>query len=472
MLLTIVANAAAATPSRTLDNFETITSWTAQHTDDVSATLRSVDGKVGKALNLQFDFTDKQGKPINGYATARRELPLQLPENYELSFWIRGEAPVNTLQFKLVDASGENVWWLNRPDFTFPRDWQLIRIKKRQIEFAWGPTKDRTLRQSAAIEFVVSSGRDGGKGSVDIDELTMRELPPDSGVYPAPAASASSSPDAPAQNVLDENESKPWCSAPGKGREQTFDIDFRVPREFGGLVLDWQDRMAASSYDVQFSDDRKQWRTVRSVRDGDGGRDWLDLPESETRYLRLALHAGPADRYCLRHLQIKDLAWGATPNTFFMALAKEAPRGNYPRGFVEQPYWTVVGIDGGPTPALTSEDGALQPGKSGFSIEPFLRVDGRLISWADVQPVQMLRDGYLPIPRVEWKSGQVALAVDAFATGTRERSQLVARYTLRNDGDSAQSLDLLPWRSARSRSIRRRSFSTRQVVSRRFMIWR
>ncbi|HZX92525.1 MAG TPA: discoidin domain-containing protein, partial [Rudaea sp.] len=294
--------------SRTLDNFDNLTPWTAQHTDDVSATLQSVDGKVGKALGLQFDFTDKQGNPINGYATARRELPLQLPDNYELSFWIRGEAPgrspsaakatdgqerppgrspsaakatdgrerppVNTLQLKLVDASGENVWWLNRPDFTFPHEWQQIKVKKRQIEFAWGPTKDRTLRQSAAIEFVVSSGRDGGKGSIEIDELTIRELPPDSGVVPAPAASASSSLDAPAQNALVGAEGKPWCSAPGKGNEQTFDVDFRTPREFGGLVLDWQDRAAASSYDVQFSDDRKQWRTVRSVRDSDGGRDW------------------------------------------------------------------------------------------------------------------------------------------------------------------------------------------------------
>jgi len=125
-----------------------------------------------------------------------------------------------------------------------------------------------------------------------------------------------------------------------------------------------------------------------------------------------------------------------------MALAKEAPRGNYPRGFVEQPYWTVVGIDGGPTPALISEDGALQPGKNSFSIEPFLRIGGRLISWADVQPVQTLRDGYLPIPRVEWKSGQIALTIDAFAIGTRERSQLIARYALRNDGDTAQALDL------------------------------
>ncbi|HET7780288.1 MAG TPA: coagulation factor 5/8 type domain-containing protein, partial [Rudaea sp.] len=128
-LLWIVAvSAAEIAPARVLDNFESLTPWTAHHTDDVTATLHAVDGKVGKSLRLQFDFTDQRGNAINGYATARRDLPLQLPDNYELSFWIRGEAPVNTLQFKLIDASGENVWWLNRPDFTFPHDWQQIRV--------------------------------------------------------------------------------------------------------------------------------------------------------------------------------------------------------------------------------------------------------------------------------------------------------------------------------------------------------
>ena len=33
---------------RILDNFENLTPWTAQHTDDVVATLHSVDGKIGK----------------------------------------------------------------------------------------------------------------------------------------------------------------------------------------------------------------------------------------------------------------------------------------------------------------------------------------------------------------------------------------------------------------------------------------
>ncbi len=76
---------------------------------------------------------------------------------------------------------------------------------------------------------------------------------------------------------------------------------------------------------------------------------------------------------------------------FFEAVAKDAPRGSFPRGIGgEQVYWTVVGADGDAREGLLSEDGMLETGKGSFSIEPFLYVNGSLITWADVQPVQSL----------------------------------------------------------------------------------
>jgi len=376
-----------------LDDFDSLSPWTAEHTNDTRAAIARIGGgKFGHALRLAFDFNG-----VIGYATARRALALDLPPNYELSFWVRGDAAANALQFKLTDASGENVWWINRPDFAFTHTWQQIRIKQRQLEFAWGPTQQRELKHAATIEFVVASGSGGGKGTVDFDRLELRTLPPDSGVHPQLRATASSNAAA-AQRAIDTNAGEPWCS---DGRpEQAFDVDFGATREFGGLALRWQAGAGATRYDVEFSDDAKTWRRVRSVRDGNGGDDALRLPESETRYLRLALHARQGTHYCLTQFALRDLAWGATPNAFFAALAHDAPRGDYPRGLLEQPYWTLVGVDGGATPALISEDGALEPVKGGFSLEPFLLLDGRLVSWADVSATQSLRDGYLPLPSI------------------------------------------------------------------------
>src|SRR4029078_1844072 len=68
--------ASSTSAARSLDNFEDLSPWTAQHTDDVTATLHGVDGKIGKALRLDFDFTGAHGEPIKRYATARRELRL------------------------------------------------------------------------------------------------------------------------------------------------------------------------------------------------------------------------------------------------------------------------------------------------------------------------------------------------------------------------------------------------------------
>src|SRR5207245_874915 len=135
-----------------------------------------------------------------------------------------------------------------------PREWQLVRIKKRQIDFAWGPTKERTLRHAATVEFVVAAGRGGGRGSVYVSRLVLRELPEEPAVVPPPVVRASSSlPGAEAALAIDGNATTAWRSDPAAGAAQDLTIDFRRPREFGGLGVRWLGHAYASRYDVQFS---------------------------------------------------------------------------------------------------------------------------------------------------------------------------------------------------------------------------
>ena len=92
-----------------------------------------------------------------------------------------------------------------------------------------------------------------------------------------------------------------------------------------------------------------------------------------------------------------------SPNDLFRGLARAAPRGAYPRYYQgEQTTWTAIGPDGGPRQALLSSDGLLEVDQRSFSVEPFLRVDGRLVTWADATIVPSLAAGALPIPSVEW----------------------------------------------------------------------
>ncbi|MHB8913126.1 MAG: discoidin domain-containing protein, partial [Lysobacter sp.] len=410
--------------ARTLDDFESVGKWTVVTSNQVSGELHEVDGAAGRALCLDYDFNG-----VSGYVGLQRDLPIDYPADFAFSFQLRGDSPANDLQFKLVDASGDNVWWVNKPKYEFPAQWTPVVYKQRHISRAWGPAPDPALRHSQKLEFTVYNSA-GGKGSVCFDSLRFEPRVPDDG---SPlAATATSTPGSNAANAVDGDPATAWNGAFLGVAATPLLLDLGRVREFGGLSLRWADDFA-SDYAIALSDDGRQWRDVRRVQAGNGGRDWIALPESEARYLRLSPAAGPRKRYGLAQATIEPLAFAATPNEFVKSVAARAPRGHYPRGFIgEQPYWTIVGIDGGDDQGLIGEDGAVEVAGGGFSIEPFVLSGGKLVTWADVTTSQSLQDGYLPIPSVAWQHPDFDLAITAFAEGTRERSQLSTRYTLTN----------------------------------------
>lgn len=421
------------------DAFAELGPWTATASDDANASLVSSTDAERHALRLTFDLAGTAG-----YASMNRRLPLDFPDNFELSFFLRANAKVNNFQVKFADATGENVWWFERQDFEFPTEWRRITIKKTQIAFAWGPTSDHSLRHTETLEFVVSAGRGGGQGAIEISELRLRALPPESS-FPPMSASASSylSGHEPAR-ALDGDVSTAWHSDPKAGPAQTLTVDLGVRREFGGLELDWQEGARPFRYDVEASDDGSSWRLLRRVTNVAGTKDALRLPDQEARFIRLDFQDGGSAGYGLSELAVKDVAFGASPNALIEAVAKRAPRGFFPRAFSgEQPYWTLVGIDGGGNDSgLLSEDGALEVGRGGFSIEPFILSDAGLVTWADVKMTHSLVEGYLPIPSTTWERSDWSLRVTAFARGSHANPELVASYALTNHTDRPQSLRL------------------------------
>ncbi len=295
------------------------------------------------------------------------------------------------------------------------------------------------------------------------DDLTLEALPPPPSPAPAPIASASTlEAGHPAALAVDGDSATYWASR-AQGTTPWLELDLGFEREFGGLVLDWVPGRHAVDYVVELAAERGPWRVVREVHGGNGGRDPLDLPESEARRVRIrvlrAAQGGTAPAafgsvrdlidptrralaprgtgaVALREVTIEPLEWSATPAAFFESIAREAPRGRYPRALCgEQSYWTVVGVDDDREEALLSEDGALESGKAAWSIEPFLFVDGAFVSWADVRTTQWLEGGSLPIPSVRWNDAPLELTVTAFADGAVGAADVVTRYVVRNLGD-------------------------------------
>lgn len=412
-----------------LDDFSPSSGWQIIASDQVRIDTSRVPGYSGTAMRLDFEFLAG-----SGYGGVRKQIPLKLPENYQFSFYLKGDAPSNNFEFKLSDASGDNVWWLNQRNFDFPRAWQKITIKKRHIEFAWGPTQDRNLRSSASIEFIIASAT-GGKGSIYLDELKFEPLaiPDTSRLQPRFWASSTAAKNQPIETIFDGNLSTGWRSK-SRPERQEIRIDLQKQREFGGLMLYWDALDFPRQYQVLSSNDGRQWEVAYSVIHGKGGRSYIALKDYTAQFLKLALQVSSRKNgYGLNELAIPGIDFSATPEAFFTAIAADHLRGHFPRYFYrEQSYWTLTGVNNDSKEALINEDGLVEIDKNSPSIEPFVFLDGQLVTWNDVQCRQGLEQSYVPIPSVTWQHPSFELQTEIFADGAVDSSFLYASYRIKN----------------------------------------
>ncbi len=436
ILLLVLAADAGKAQVRTLDEFENKTGWSYNLSDGVTMNLSNEKGVTGNAIRIDYDFTKG-----TGYGGIQKFFPVELPENYEFTFWLKAKSPSNNFEIKLIDSTGNNVWWVNNRNYSFPGEWKKIRIKKRHVEFAWGPTEDRDPERFDRIEFTVASFV-GGKGTLWIDDLRFEPLPPEKNEWPVPAISASSSArkHSPAM-MADGYDETYWQSRGVKG--QAITVDFREKREFGGLQIRWLKDHRAGRFDILLSDDGAIWEKTYSVQSNSGDVSFIRMPEAEARFLRLELAgASAAGSFGITEMEFPDIRSTMTPNDFLGWCAANSPAGNYPRYFSGQAsYWTITGVNNDTKEALLNEDGMVEVDKSLFSIEPMLRVGDSLVNWSNSEPVQsMVFDGVAGdaefIPSVTWQNGAIKFVTGVSSGGTaNENSLLYIGYSFENLSD-------------------------------------
>ena len=440
----------AQSARRTLESFDDVTAFQSLPSDGVRLALRADSGVAGRAVRMEYDF---QGRA--GYAVVRRAFTLPvLPAYWAITLWVRGAARPNTLELKLVDSSGQNVWWMRRPDLHVTNGWTQLRFRPSDLSHAWGPLGGGPPRGIAALEIAFTAG-EGGEGWLALDDLAIMPLPapvPDR-IRPA-VTSSSSLLSRPAALVLPPtfavaptepmpmSEASGWRSA-GDG-EQWIALDFGGPRPVGGLVLDWSRRDWAVDYDVETSDDGRTWTLARAVRGGAGGRRYLHLPGFEPSRLRLVLkRSSRGMRYALTALRVIADSAARTRSAFLERVAEGSEPGAWPRSLTgQQSYWTVVGLPRDDRDALMSEDGSIESRPGGFSVEPFLYADGRLLTWRDGVTSHSLDGGFRPIPTVRRVAGDLALAVTAFASGSPGQASVWVRYDVVNAGTRPRDVRL------------------------------
>jgi len=434
---------------RVLDTFETREGWGTFPSDGVKMSLILSGGVSGRGLSLGYDFDGKAG-----YAIARKAFPIGTPSgNWSFSFKARGNMRPNTLEFKLVDESGENVWWYTIQEFQPTGTFETVAIRQRQVRFAWGPIGGGPPRDIATIEIVVTAGS-GGNGTLTIDDLVFTALPVDVPVTRIANAIATQTAEGsePAY-AIDSDSVTVWSATAPSGNDAPaivaspralttqpmLTLDLGGIRTYGGMVVHWAPNQHARYVVVDSSNDGTTWNEAGRLINVRGGRSYLPIADGSSRFLRLRLSGGaPASqRYAIRSVSVRPLAFAATPTALMASLAKDAPRREFPRALHdEQVYWSVIGVSGGQSEALLSEDGQLELSKRGPSLEPFLRIGGKLLSWADVTPTQSLMDDVRPIPSVTWRADSTTLIVTAFAAGTVANSSTYARYRIINHARS------------------------------------
>jgi len=417
-----------------LDDFADLSGWSAITSGQSSLRISPERGRHAGAMRLDFDF---QGG--GGFVVARKAFDLTLPESYRFDFGIRGSGPSNILELKLVDASNQNVWRYREEAFEPPDDWRDVHIKSSQIAFAWGPLGGGPAHRIAAIELVIAAGP-GGQGTIWIDDLRLE----DTSYYLTPHVEATSSmPGCDPWHVCDPSPATCWRST-CTDKPQRLVIDFRCEREYGGLVIRWDDQRRPRVFKVRLSSDGDDWRTCYASDHGVGAETYIYLPQAASRYVSLELQRSQGGAgFGIRRIEVKPYEFSRSINDFFSAIAERTRAGLYPKYLLgRQTYWTPVGTGEDVTQALFNEEGLVEVDKGAFSIEPFLFVDGRLLTWADVSLSQALERGYLPVPSCEWQAGDLRLHITAWATGALGDSCLFIRYRLANDSHRARPLSL------------------------------
>jgi len=416
-------------PQKLLSSFQIPDDWKSISSDGAHINVSFTELNKRKCIRLDYEFTGA------GWCGIEKYLDIDLPADYKFTFFIKGAGLKNNLEFKLLDSTGDNVWWFNQRNFEFPTSWQKQVIRKRNIEFAWGPAAGAVLKNLKRIQIIIAAS-EGGKGSVYLDELNFEEIfPVDLTIKPSITSSSGTN----AVNIMDKDTATAWMAS-GNANEWVK-IDFGYKKEFGGLIIDWAPGYKAEIYDVAISDDDKEYQKIYS--NGKVQYDFIPLKNGEARYIKIRMYKAEADKYAINEVEIMPLEFADNPNNLFKIIAGHYPKGYYPVYFNDiQSYWTVIGVSGDSKEGLINEDGAIEVDKGSFRIEPFLLTDGKFITWNDVEKKQSLEDDYLPVPSVLWKRGDIQMDIKTFAAGEKGKSFILARYRIINNSAGEQNVIL------------------------------
>jgi len=226
-------------------------------------------------------------------------------------------------------------------------------------------------------------------------------------------------------------------------------LDLRKSRIISGLRIDWGE-LYAGSVDMAISHDGKEWKQVShlSVSEAQGQTDFLPHEASEVRYIRLVL-ANPVTAgggFGIAEISLRGPTEAFTPFVRYQFDARKAPFGDYPLHLTgRQTYWTLVGLPKDSEESLFDEYGNLEFRRDAPSLMPYVKEGDNLYSAAGAATIkQELQDGYLPVPIVQWETGNgLHVMSEAITSGPVDASITYVRHTLENRSDTVRKGEII-----------------------------
>jgi len=427
-----------------LDDFNSTDGWKYIKSEggDVKMNISTDQGRTGTAIRLDYDFTKG-----TGYSGFQKLFPLNLPDNYEITFWMKANSPSNNFEFKVIDASGDNVWFVNHRNFVFPTEWKKIKIKKRNIDFAWGPNPSVKPPRIDRIEFTIAS-MVGGKGTIWVDDLKFEQLPPETANYPQPSVTFIPKSKTSADVMFDGKPETFWASK--NGEKQSILIDFKQKREIGGLNIEWVKNQFASDFAIYLSDDGKTWENAFANTKNANQKNIIRFEDAEPRYIKIDLNQSNSEKFGINELRFIEAKDVDGRNKFLIYNALNSEKGDYPSYFLKQSsFFTITGVNNDVQEGLLSENGMVEAEKGAFSLEPMILQNGKLYNWSNVELSQNMGNSTKPqnfqfLPGVNWKLDNLNFATEVTSGGEANKSSnLYIKYTFRNTTLQTQNFDFL-----------------------------
>lgn len=227
---------------------------------------------------------------------------------------------------------------------------------------------------------------------------------------------------------------------PGRGLGRTRTVTIELPRALPttGLQVYWTAPGRFVRLDAR--DEKGRWKQLSSAAPPFSEASLLAgrAPVTATA-LRLRVTAAAGKPPAIHRMRLLPPDRTMTPMRRYEVVAAGPQRELFPiNARNQQVYWTAVGIPKGLQKSIFDEFGNLEAWKGAPLVQPLWRdVDRHVHAAFDRSPEQSLREGWLPMPSVQWSpQPDLILRSEAIAIAQHGKPVTLLRHRLENIADA------------------------------------